>query len=182
MPIPTLETKNLILRPLKMSDLDDLYEYANDPDVYKHGMWRPYPSREDCAEDLEDLVKQYDTDKFWWWALECKADNKMIGRCDLTDVVPRVGRAEMGYALNKNYWGKGYATEAIQAVLKYAFETMNLNRVAATVLTDNAASIHLLEKVGMQREGTLRQDTKIRGYLEDLHLYAILKSEWDARA
>src|SRR5688572_28178221 len=105
----------------------------------------------------------------------------MIGRCQLSEVVPHIGRADIGYALHQHYWGKGYMTQAIHSVLTYAFENMQLNRVAAEVLAANAASIHLLEKMGMQREGSLRQDTKIRGYLEDIHLYAILKSEWDAR-
>lgn len=182
MPIPTLEAENLILRPLQTSDLDDLFEYAQDPDVYSYGMWQPYPSREACADDLNSLIKRYDAGTLWWWALVSKGDGKMIGRCELTDVVPHVGRADIGYALNKKYWGKGYATEAIQKVMTYAFEAMTLNRIAATVLADNAASIHLLEKLGMTREGTLRQDTKIRGFLEDVHLYAILKSEWDMSA
>jgi len=181
MTVPILKTENLILRPLRPTDLDDLYEYAIDPAVYDLGMWRPYPSRESCAEHLAELLREQEDGRLWWWALEAKSDNKMIGRCQLSEVVPHVGRADIGYALHKHYWGKGYMTEAIHCVLNYAFEDMQLNRVAAEVLAANAASIHLLEKMGMQREGILRQDTKIRGFLEDIHLYAILKSEWDAR-
>ena len=180
MAVPVLETQNLILRPLRESDLDDLYEYAIDPAVYNPGMWRPYPSREACAEHLNEMLHEQANDELWWWALECKADNKMIGRCDLKNVVPHVGRSEIGYALNQHYWGKGYATEAIRCVMTYAFDTMNLNRIAAECFTDNAASIHLLEKMGFVREGTVRQDTILRGKLEDIHLYGILKSEWEA--
>ena len=177
--IPTLETDNLILRPLRLSDLDDLFEYAQDPEVYEFGMWRPYESREACADDLARLVEKYENGTLWWWAIVNKGDGKMIGRCELTDVVPHIGRADIGYALNKKYWGKGYATQAIRSVMRYGFADMKLNRIAATVLTENAASVHLLEKMGMTREGTLRQDTKIRGYLEDVHLYGILKVEWE---
>jgi ribosomal-protein-alanine N-acetyltransferase len=181
MSIPNLETQYLRLRSLRETDLDDLYEYANDPAVYEHGMWQPYESRAACADDLERLLQKQDAGQLWWWALECKADNKMIGRCELARVVPSVARAEIGYALNQNYWGRGYMSEAMRSVLQYSFETMGLNRIAAEVLTDNEVSIHLLEKMGFVREGTLRQETKIRGYLEDLHTYALLKSEWDVR-
>lgn len=180
MTIPTLETPNLILRPLRETDLDDLYEYAIDPEVYPHGMWRPYQSREEAQEHLADLLKGYGQGTVWWWALQNKADNKMIGRCELVNVVRSVARAEIGYALNRQYWGKGYASEAVQRVLHYGFEDMGLNRIAAEVLTDNATSIHLLEKMSMKREGTLRQETKVRGFLEDIHVYAILRAEWDA--
>jgi [ribosomal protein S5]-alanine N-acetyltransferase len=181
MTVPILETENLILRPLRPTDLDDLYEYAIDPAVYDLGMWRPYTSRDACAEHLAELLEEQENGQLWWWALEAKSDNKMIGRCEISRVVLHVGRADIGYALHQGYWGKGYATQALRRVLSYAFEELQLNRVAAEVLAANAASIHLLEKMGMQREGILRQDTKIRGYLEDIHLYAILKSEWDMR-
>jgi ribosomal-protein-alanine N-acetyltransferase len=180
MSIPTLETEHLILRPLRENDLDDLYEYANDPAVYEHGMWRPYKSRAVAAADLAELLEEYTTGRLWWWALQTKADAKMIGRCEIARVQMSVGRAENGYALNQHYWGKGFASEAIQCVLTYGFDEMKLNRIAAEVLTDNAVSIHLLEKMGFKREGTLRQETKIRGYLEDIHIYGILKSEWYA--
>lgn len=179
--IPILNTPRLLLRPLVEADFADFYEYAQDPAVSGPGMWLPYKSEEEARQDFAEIVAEYDKGLLWW-AMEDLTTHKMIGRCELTNYSPkeRDARAELSYAMHRNFWGKGLMSEAAQQVTAYGFDTLQLNRVSAIVFTDNEASIRLLEKLGMQREGCLRQYRQIRGKPEDIYMYSVLKAEWQA--
>jgi ribosomal-protein-alanine N-acetyltransferase len=102
----------------------------------------------------------------------------MIGRINMGAYNVRDARAELGYAFNRKYWGKGYATEAASAILQFGFETLKLHRVGATVLPNNFGSIRVLEKLGFQREGVRRQAYSLHGTYQDLLCYSILAPEW----
>jgi [ribosomal protein S5]-alanine N-acetyltransferase len=175
--IPILETEHLILRPLRESDLDDLFEYAQDTQVADFGMWQPYESYEACRAHLQQLIGLYER---WlkWWALEDKATGKMIGRCELARYDDEDRKAEIGYALNRDFWRRGLMREAMQAVLAHGYSELNLDRISAVVLVDNAASISLLEQFGFQREGIMRHYTYVRGKPDDAYLYALLHENW----
>ena len=175
--IPNLETDHLILRPLHEADFDDLFEYAQDPAVASSGMWTPYESEEIARADFAHWLSLY-PGGFMWWALEEKIGGKMIGRCQLDRYDPDDARAEISYALHQRYWGNGYMSEATKRVARYGFEDLKLNRISATVLPDNAASIRILEKLKMTREGCLRQHRTVQGVRKDILLYAVLRAEW----
>lgn len=113
-----------------------------------------------------------------WWALEEKTDGKMIGRCQLDRYDPDDARAEISYALNQRYWGRGYMSEAAKRVARYGFETLKLNRISATVFPDNIASLRVLEKLKMTREGCMREYRTVQGMRKDVLLYAVLGAEW----
>ncbi len=176
MALPTLKTERLILRPLQLTDLDDLFEYAQDPAVFQPGMWQPYGSYESAKRHLETVLSHY-FDGLLWWALEHKADGKMIGRCELSHVDRDDKHAEIGYALNSNYWRQGLMTEAMNRIINYALKEMKLNRIQAYVLIDNTRSYKLLEKMGFEREGHLREFSQVKGYPEDVYIYGLLKSD-----
>ena len=105
-------------------------------------------------------------------------DNKVIGQVYLNapDMVNQ--RAEIGYMLSHNHWGKGIAAEAAGAVLIYGFETLGLNKIFATCDVRNTRSWRVMEKLGMKREGLLRNHLKWRGEFLDEYYYGILRSEW----
>lgn len=180
MALPTLQTERLILRPLQLTDLDDLYEYAQDPAVYQPGMWQPYESYTEAKNHLEILLSHY-FDGLLWWAIEHKDDRKMIGRVELSHVDRDDKHAIIGYALNRNYWRQGMMTEAVNRVIKYTFDTMKLNRIQAYVLTDNTQSYKLLEKIGFKQEGHLRDYSQVKGYPEDVYIYGLIKSDLVSR-
>jgi ribosomal-protein-alanine N-acetyltransferase len=180
--LPTLETPRLILRKLTMDDAQDQFEYAVDRELAHLGLWQPFETLQDSIDDIEDLLEGYRTGTAFEWGVEHRADRRMIGRLGLGQYHAMDKRADLGYAYNRNYWGKGYATEAAKAVLKFGFETMGLYRVGAVALYDNHASHHVLEKLGMQREGIRRGATAIRGRHEDLVCYSILRPEWEAQS
>jgi ribosomal-protein-alanine N-acetyltransferase len=179
MTIPLLETAHLILRPLRETDFADYFEYAQDPAVASSGMWQPYESETDALADFTHLLTLYPLG-LMWWALEGKDNGKMIGRCQLDRYDSDEARAEISYALHQSYWGRGYMGEAAEQVARYGFEDLRLNRLSATVCPDNAASIRILEKLGMIREGCLRQYRATRGAPEDVLIYAALRAEWQA--
>ena len=101
-------------------------------------------------------------------------DGCLIGVCSIHIESPEYLNASIGYIINKPYWGKGYATEATQGMVKFAFNTQGLHRVWATCRPDNLASAAVLRKAGMQEEGLLRHHVLIRGQWHDSLLFAII--------
>jgi [ribosomal protein S5]-alanine N-acetyltransferase len=178
--LPTLETPRLILRKLRMEDAEDMFEYAQDRELGLQGLWLPYSLLQESIDDIAETIEGYAKGSLWDWAIEHRADRKMIGRLGLHHYHKIDNRADLGYALNRAYWGQGYGTEAAQAVIDFGFGVLNLHRIGASVLADNSGSIRVLTKIGMRFEGVKRDFTAIRGTHEDLHSFSILKPEWEA--
>lgn len=176
-PLPILKTERLILRPLRLDDAQDQFEYAQDDEIAAFGLWQPLKTLQENIDDVQEALNAYTNSGAYIWAVEYRADHKMIGRIQLGAYHAGVF-ADIGYAYNRLYWGKGYASEAAHAVLKFGFETLKLHRIGATVLPDNIGSIRVLEKMGFQREGVRRQIYALRGSFEDLLCYSILAPEW----
>ncbi len=179
-PLPVFETEHLIVRELGLDDVQDMFEYAQDDEIAALGLWLPQKTLQENIDDIQEAIDGYATGTNFTWAVEHRADHKMIGRLSLGGYNARDARADLGYAYNRLYWGKGYATEAARAVLQFSFDSLKLHRVGATVLPDNFGSIRVLEKLGFQREGTRRQAYSLRGSHEDLFCYSILAPEWYA--
>ena len=111
-------------------------------------------------------------------AVDRVSDKAFIGWCGLTRWNPDYRSASMGYYLDDAAWGHGYATEAGRALLQWAFDTLDLNRVQAETDTRNAASARVLEKLGFVREGTLREDCVVNGEVSDSWVYGLIRREW----
>lgn len=105
----------------------------------------------------------------------------MVGACGLVNWEAEHARAEVGFVLSREYWGRGLMSEAVRAILRFGFERMNLNRIEARCIAENAASARVMEKAGMVYEGTLRQREYIKGAYRDIKLYAILKKGFPGR-
>jgi [ribosomal protein S5]-alanine N-acetyltransferase len=176
--LPTLETNRLLLRAMTMNDADDMYRYASDAEVTNFTTWEPHQSVDVTRAFLADVVAGYADGEVRNWAIVHKDDGLMIGTAGFLfwDEVAR--RAEIGYALSRDYWGRGLMTEAVAEILRFGFDVMNLNRVEARCDSLNIGSARVMEKCGMQHEGTLRQQFVSSGELRDMLLYAILRSEW----
>lgn len=174
--IPVLETNRLVLRPLLADDAQDIFDYAQDPEVSNPGMWQPYGSFEECSDHVAHLVGLYSRG-LMWWALECKTTGKVVGRVELSDWEDHDKRAELSYALARERWGQGLMTEAVESAVHYGWQILRLNRLSAKVIVGNAASIKLLAKVGMVKEGRLRQYIKIKEKWEDVDVYSVLRRD-----
>jgi len=111
------------------------------------------------------------------WSIRLKKNNTFIGELGMRLTTPKYNKGEIHYSLIPTFWNKGYATEAVLAILKHGFETLNLHRIEAGVATQNLNSIKLLEKVGMTQEGMHRKILPIREEWVDNYSYAILEED-----
>jgi len=178
---PTLATPRLRLRPFHPSDAEVVAQLAGAREVADTTLHIPHPY---CLEDAEDWIASteiaFDRGDAVTFAIQRRQDRKLVGAIGI-----HLNRdheyAEMGYWIGVPHWNQGYCTEAAARALAYAFEKLQLNRVQARYFSRNPASGRVLQKLGMQHEGTLRKVVKKWDRFEDLELYSILKSEWRAR-
>jgi len=180
--IPDLSTERLLLRKIKITDAPDMYEYSKDPDVTKYLLWDPHPNIEHTRNYVDYLQDRYRDGKYYDWAIVEKKSGKMIGTCGFSAISAEHRCAEVGYVLNPAFRGKGYAGEALSAVLEFAFRRMQLNRVEAKCVSENESSERVMQKVGMQYEGIARSALFIKGQFRDIKIYAILRDEYQKKS
>jgi len=142
-----LESNRLILRPFKLNDGNDLYEYLSDEEVVKYEPYSPL-----TLDIIYEVVKSR-VDNASFIAVCLKDTNKLIGNLYVNKIDPeKINTYEIGYVFNKNYHSKGYATEAVNSLLDHLFVTKQAHRVVAYCNTQNAASWKLLERLNFRRE------------------------------
>lgn len=180
--IARLETERLILRSLKASDAADVFEYASDPEVTRHVRFVTHKSLKDTRTFLVLAERARRKHETMVWAIQLKAGGKMIGTCGFVAFAPQHQRAELGYALNRSYWGQGYAAEAAAALVAHGFSALNLNRIEAHVSPAHLPSQRVLEKCGFVPEGILRQHEMIKGRRHDSKIYSILREDFRSHA
>lgn len=177
LPTPTLVTARLRLRPFAGQDADDLFALHSSARVLRYWDSPPWTSR-DRAERFIAACRQMAEDGTGArLAIDRASDGTFIGWCSLSRWNPTYRSAALGYCLDDAAWGHGYATEAAGAVLQWAFDTLDLNRVQAETDTRNLASARVLEKLGFLREGTLREDCIVDGEVSDSHVYGLLRRD-----
>ena len=128
---------------------------------------------------MESHEKDFESGEGVVFAMIDLQSEKLLGAIGLT-VTLRFNRAELGYWVGKPFWGQGYATEASKAMLKYGFEVMKLNKIHASHMMQNPASGRVMEKIGMQREGVLKQHALKWDQFVDLAVFGALSSSWQA--
>lgn len=172
----TLDTPRLKLRDWKISDLEDFYQYAKEPDTGIHAGWSAHQSREESLRILEMFICNQDC-----WAIVEKKTGRVIGSFGLhKDSHRRNPNSRMiGYVISPQCKGQGYATEATKAVLKHAFEELNLEIISVNHFHYNLASKRVIEKCGFHYEGTLRQAiVRFDGAILDDCCYSMTQEEW----
>jgi ribosomal-protein-alanine N-acetyltransferase len=163
---PSIETDRLILRPFVPDDLDRLAAILADPDVMRYLPGGTPRTREQTESVLRFTLDHWEQHGFGWWAVTDKVNGELIGWCGLK-LTDTTGEVELLYMLARQQWGKGLATEAVTASLRYGFEELGLDRIIAVAVPENMASRHVMEKVGMQYQGIAFY------YNSDLACYAI---------
>ncbi len=174
-----IETPRLVLRELGDNDAPAVQAYAADPEVVRHLPWGPN-TPEDTAGFLAMARATRDAlpRTAYHLAIVLKNTDRLIGGCRIEIRSAANGSGDLGYVLDRRHWGHGYMTEAARALVAFGFERLALHRIWATCDVDNHASARVLEKLGMRREGHLRQNLRRRGEWRDSYLYAILEPEW----
>ncbi|MCM3164939.1 GNAT family N-acetyltransferase [Metabacillus litoralis] len=177
--LPSFETNRLILRKININDLDDIYEFSSDPKVAHHMTWEVNKTKEETLHNFVSIViEKYKTGQSADWAIVHKESNKVIGTCSFVDWSNNNQKAEIGYVLNRNYWGQGLVSEAIKVVIKFGFEILELNRIEGGCDTDNIGSEKVMLKAGFKYEGTLRKNEYIKGEFRDTKVYSIIKEDF----
>jgi ribosomal-protein-alanine N-acetyltransferase len=177
LPTPTLHTARLRLRPFTESDADALFALHSNADVLRYWDSPPWNERTRAERFIAACGRMAEEGSGARLAIDRAVDNAFIGWCGLARWNPEYRSASLGYCLDTSAWGHGYATEADSALLQWAFDTLDLNRVQAEVDTRNAASARVLEKLGFVREGTLREDCIVNGDVSDSWVYGLLRHE-----
>lgn len=178
--IPTLHTPRLTLRAMRVTDCDDMFEYAHRADVTRFLTWSPHPSREYTKDYLDYIGKCYRSGEFFDWALIWHGDcaQKMVGTCGFTRFDYDNNSAEVGYVINPTYRGMGIAPEALRRVIEFGFCELELNRIEARYIVGNEVSRRVMEKVGMRFEGVRRQSLLNKERYVDVGYCSILASEY----
>ena len=176
--LPIINTPRTVLRWISEHDIDSLYEIFSDPQVMRYWSTAPLSNREAAADLQREIAAGNESEKMFKWGLALRNSNTLVGTTTLFNLNLDNGRAELGYALGRGYWGKGYMNEALKALVSHSFEVMGLRRLEADVDPRNAASIHTLERLGFQREGFLRERWCVNGEIQDALFYGLLRHEW----
>lgn len=178
MAIP-IETERLLLRDFVEGDWRAVHEYGSDTEVVRYLLWGP-----NTEEDSRDFVRRSIAiqgerpRRRFEIGIVLKEEGRLIGGCGIRENDPALREGNIGYVLNKGYWGRGIATEAARALVGFGFDTLKLHRIFATCFPENRASERVLQKCGMSLEGRLRESLLMRGEWRDSLLYAILDHEW----
>lgn len=173
-----LVTPRLTLRPLRASDAEDMFTVYSDPEVMQFGSTLPWKSLEDARTSLSRTDLGMKEGQFLRLALTLGDADRFIGDCCLFDFDQQNRHAEIGYSMGSSYWGHGYMHEALIALINYAFQTLNMNRIEADIDPHNTASATCLERLGFIKEGYSRERWIVGGRLSDSALYGLLRREW----
>nr|WP_029510375.1 GNAT family protein [Leuconostoc lactis] len=169
----TLQTERLILRPVQPDDAEAMFDYLRDEETVR---FITVPPVKTVTEVLENSIQSYFMlDPIGKWAIVY--DQKMIGTIDLR-LNEAHRQAEIGYVLNKRYWGQGIMPEAAQAILAVGFDQLQLVRIFSEHDTRNPKSGRVMTKIGMQQEGVALKSQIIKGEIVDMVHYAITDTQY----
>ncbi len=163
---------------MKPSDYIDMYEYASDEKVTKYLLWNPHENLTQTRDYLRFIQTRYHTGDFYDWAVVDNSSKRMIGTCGFSRLDFENNLAEIGYVINSAFWGQGIASEAVCAVMEFAFMELNVRRVEAKYIVGNENSRRVMEKCGMTFEGIQRQAMYIKGEYRDIGICSIISDEY----
>lgn len=178
-----IETERLVLREFRADDWTAMASYWSNP---LYGRFNP--ERADPEAFVRDLVARFVAAQTaqprtaWQVAIVDTASGNLIGNCGIRVNDPEQREANIGYELNPAVWGRGYATEAASAILRFGFAELGLHRIWAECVADNTGSARVLEKLGLRREAHFREQQYYRDRWWDTLIYAILDHEWRDKA
>lgn len=180
---PELRTRRLLLREVTLDDVPRWLELFSDPVVVAMTSFPPPAGLEGARAELTEFaITPFREQRGLRWGIVLEGEAQLCGTLGLYGWIRERGwHAEIGYELLPAYRRQGFMTEAMTAVLDYAFGTMGLNRIAAKTDPRNEASRHLLGRLGFRHEGTLRETSYLNGRFSDDMVYGVLRREWDAR-
>ena len=177
-----IETPRFIIRDLEMDDWESVHSYASVPETSRYMIWGP-----NTEEDTQNFIKRviahstHQPRTHYSLTAYLKEEKKIIGGCDIRFETSGHNHytGSIGYCLHPDYWLQGYGTEMAQAMIEFGFTNLQMHRIFATCDVENIASIRVLEKSGMTKEGCMREHVLLNNKWRNSYLYAILIHEWE---
>lgn len=174
---PVLEAGGFVLRRIEQDDASNWYAYLTDPAVTEFTSG-DVEGREEMNQAVLEFQAQFEAKERIRWAIARNDDNRMVGDCGYNRLDGRNRSGVIGYQLSPEHWGRGIMTRAVTEIVRYGFEALDLNRIEATVRPGNGRSIRVLQKLGFQQEGLLRDYRFSRGASFDCFIFSLLRREW----
>ncbi|QDK40743.1 hypothetical protein DOM21_04585 [Bacteriovorax stolpii] len=179
-PVESFETERLILRKVKQTDLNDIFEYCQNPNVARYVTWEPHQTIADTQKFIDYAQSSYAKGAPEPMVLVLKDDpkGKVIGSVGLIPASPKNRIFELAYALSEEHWGKGLVAEGSKAIINYAFNHFAIERLQCRCDVLNPQSSRVMEKLGMHYEGTLKASMYLKGKPRDMHMYSLVRSDF----
>lgn len=178
--LPILKSKNIELKKIEDVNIDEVFSIYDNDKVFKYCGIIPKHNLETVKKMIGHFERDYNKrSRVKWGVFRKNPDNKMVGIIEAMDFDQKVNKVTIGYFLAEDFWGFGYATEAVRLLLEFLFVNVDINRVHAEVMPENEASKKVLVKNGFIKEGLLRQAALWSGKgIVDLEIYSILKVDY----
>jgi RimJ/RimL family protein N-acetyltransferase len=174
-----LETKRLIIRPIRIEDKNEVFEYRSDTATNKYQGWIP-TTLFDVETFIGKISKQINEPETWFqFVIIEKETQKIIGDLGIHFFDNENKQAEIGCTLNKNFQNKGYATESVKRVIDYLFKDLNKHRIITSIDPKNKNSIRLVERIGFRKEAHFVESIFINGRWVDDLIYAMIEKDWE---
>lgn len=177
MKAPIITTKRLILKPLTSEHLSqDYVNWLNDIEVYKY----LETGGNFTIEMLQEYLKEVEKKDIYFWAIHKKEGNLHLGNIKIDPINMKHGIAEYGIMMGrKSEWGKGYATEATDAIIKFCFNSLNIRKLTLGVVSDNISAYKLYQKLGFEVEGIYKKHGKYQGKYCDIIRMALFNPNYN---
>ena len=168
-----LETPRLVLRDIRMSDLDPYYDLYSDADVCRYMTFDPHENIAQSAASLEKVLDRYTQGRCYRWGIALRESGELIGVIELLRFDETSNSCSFAYMLRSGFWNRGYGTEALRAAVRFAFDQMDITWIRVDHMSGNAASGAVMRKVGMTHTGTKAGRYTKHGICHDAETYEI---------
>ena len=176
---PKLETERLLLMEFVKSDAEELFKMRSDERVQKYLDRDLHKTVEESELMIDGMIKTFNNKEGINWIIRKKDSLNVIGYIGYWRMIRNNVRAEIGYAMKPEYWGKGYMQEALTKVIDFGFNEFCLHSIEANVNPDNAKSVKLLEKFGFKREAYFKEDYFYNGKFLDSAIYSLVETDYE---
>ena len=180
--LETVNASRVALTSLQHSDADTIFTIYSDPEAMRYWSTVVMTDRAEAVALIESVHRLFAEQSLLQWGVVRRDDARLIGTVTLASLDAQNMRAELGFMLSRDCWGQGYMREGLVALLGYAFDKLGLKRIEADVDPLNAASLGLLQRLGFQREGLLRERWRVGDGIQDSVILGLLSREWQAPA
>ncbi len=172
-----IETDRLILRRMKMQDAAELFDCYSNPNSSRYSTWPPHKNIAYTKQYIKFVMRGYRKGLTTVFCIVLKKENRVIGSCSFSNFIKANKTAEIGYTISSNYWNNGYGREAVLALMDYGFTILGLNSISAQVVTENGASIAILNRLGFKQKEFIENGVSSNEKNYDVYAFEIKKEE-----